>query len=258
MVVALYFALWFTSIVSTSPTHLWKFYSILPALLICVFFFYIAKTASLLKAIYVVDTDAMLEVLEETDAAKLLCDELRSKVISRISESGEDPYQQLEFLYNEIDVNGSNSLSRSEFGEFMQLMDIAFSKKKWEQVYKEIDRNYDNEISLTEFYLFLYPDHDKAMSLEMKRLKVISKRVMSRANYFLSHLSPFKDAIIDRANSLRTPGLKSRLSNVKHATRLISASSKSISKIGIEPENSKEAEDNDPQQATTGFGPLEM
>jgi hypothetical protein len=193
VLIAFYVALWLVVVVSESPTHLWKFISVLPAMLICCFFFYIVKTAALLKAIYEVDTDTMLEVIEETEAAQQLSAELRMKVVARMASSEQDTYIQLEQLYKKIDVNGNNALSRAEFGDFLKLLDITFSAKKWERIYKEIDRNYDNEISFQEFFLFLFPDHDLAQSLEMRRLKVISRRVMTRANYFLSHLSPFRD-----------------------------------------------------------------
>jgi hypothetical protein len=37
-------------------------------------------SAALLKAVYVVDTDALLEVIEETEATQQLSEELRNKV----------------------------------------------------------------------------------------------------------------------------------------------------------------------------------
>jgi hypothetical protein len=199
MVIAFYAALWLTVMASSVNSSVWKFLSILPAILICCFFFYIVKTAALLKAIYEVDTDAMLEVIEETEAAKQLSTELRDAVLARLETTGEDPFNELQRLYNEIDVNRSDSLSRREFGQFMELMGISFSVKKWERIYKEIDRNYDNEISLNEFLLFLYPDHDIAVSMENKRLKAISQRVMDRANNLMSHLTPLTEMVTTAA-----------------------------------------------------------
>jgi len=111
-----------------------------------------------------------------------------------------DPFEEIQRLYNEIDVNRSDSLSRGEFGRFMELMGISFSMKKWEKIFKEIDRNYDNEISLNEFLLFLYPDHDLALSQESKRLKVISQRVMERANNLFAPLGEIVGTLV-RINS---------------------------------------------------------
>jgi hypothetical protein len=214
MVIAFYVALWLTVMVSAAPTQLWKFLSILPTLLICTFFFQIVKTAALLKAVYEVDSDALLEVIEETEAAKQLSDELREKVISHLNCEGEDAYTELARLYRVIDANGNDALSRSEFGEFMSLMEISFSAKKWERIFKEIDRNYDNDISLQEFFLFLFPDHDLALKLEMRRLKVISQRVMSRANKVLSHLSPFREVKLVSSPSKLTSDLSMSLQAV--------------------------------------------
>ena len=44
--------------------------------------------AALLKAVYVVDTDALLEVIEETEAAKQLSLELRDRVLERLELAG--------------------------------------------------------------------------------------------------------------------------------------------------------------------------
>ena len=234
MVISFYLALWLTVMLSAAPSDAWKFLSILPILIVCVFFFYIVKTAALLKAVYVVDTDAMLEVIEETEAAKQLSDELRAKVVAVLNEEGDDAYIELERFYKEIDTNGNDSLSRSEFGEFMELMGITFSRKKWERIYKEIDRNYDNQISLHEFYLFLYPDHDRALTMEMKRLKAISQRVMSKASKFLSQLTPFREYLGERSLSMRglmLGGSPTTKQHVAPAVKHLQSSVKAVSKF---------------------------
>lgn len=88
----------------------------------------------------------------------------------------------------------------------MELMGISFSMKKWEKIFKEIDRNYDNEISLNEFLLFLYPDHDLALSQESKRLEGISKRVMDRANNIFAPLGEIVGTLVRiNSNNLTVP-----------------------------------------------------
>ena len=191
MVLAFYAALWLTVMASSIRSSVWKFLSVLPAIVILGFFFYIVKTAALLRAVCEVDTDSMLEVIEETEAARQLSSEIRDRVLQRLDSAAQDPLEEIQRLYNQIDTNRSDSLSRREFGLFMELMGISFSAKKWERIYKEIDRNYDNEISFQEFFLYLFTDHDLALSLELRRLKAISRRVATRANYFLLNLSPF-------------------------------------------------------------------
>jgi hypothetical protein len=195
MVIAFYAALWLTVMASSANSSVWKFLSVLPAILICCFFFYIVKTAALLKAIYEVDTDTMLEVIEETEAAQQLSEEVRERVLERLDATQEDPFDEIQRLYSEIDIDGTDALSRREFGLFMETMGVSFSNRKWEKIYKEIDRNYDNEISLNEFLLFLYPDHDKALSDENKRLKAISQRVMDRASTLFAQFAPITEII---------------------------------------------------------------
>jgi hypothetical protein len=195
MVIAFYAALWLTVMASSANSSVWKFLSVLPAILICCFFFYIVKTAALLKAIYEVDTDTMLEVIEETEAAQQLSEEVRERVLERLDATGEDPFDEIQRLYTEIDIDGTDALSRREFGLFMETMGVSFSNRKWEKIYREIDRNYDNEISLNEFLLFLYPDHDKALSDENKRLKAISQRVMDRASTLFAQFAPITEII---------------------------------------------------------------
>ena len=62
-------------------------------LFVVFFFFYpFILTVALLKAVYVVDTDALLEVIEETEAAKQLSLELRDRVLERLELSGTQLY----------------------------------------------------------------------------------------------------------------------------------------------------------------------
>jgi hypothetical protein len=43
-------------------------------------------------------------------------------------------------------------------------MKITFSKKKWAAIFAEIDKNYDDEIAFEELFVFLFPNHDKALA----------------------------------------------------------------------------------------------
>eukprot|EP01034_Spumella_vulgaris_P035430 gene35430-43685_t len=156
IIIALYMALWLTNFISVSSPSYWKVLSLLPGVLSMVGYVYVVRTAALLKAIYRVDFDVVLEVIEQTEGVAVLSAQLRDKVIARLNISG-DPHAELQKLYKEIDGNGDDALSRKEFELFMNNMGINFSRRKWAQIYKEVDRNYDNCISFQEFYLFLYP-----------------------------------------------------------------------------------------------------
>ncbi len=201
VIIALYLALWLTNFIATAHSPLWRALSILPGLLSTVNYIYIVKTAALLQALYKVDFDVVLEVIEQTEGVKVLSSQLREKVIIRLTVNG-DPHAELQTLFKEIDKDNNNALSRQEFELFMNRMGINFSRKKWQQIYREIDRNYDNCISFQEFYLFLYPEHDVAMALEMKRLKIISKRAFHNAKLLPAKL--FNLHSLKHSNSVTT------------------------------------------------------
>lgn len=141
---------------------------------------YTVKCAAMLKAVYHVDKDAVLEVLEQTEGSRLLGETIREKLLSKLDLMG-DPYTELRDLFQSIDHDHSNRLSRAEFEILMEKLDINFSKRKWKQIYHEIDRNYDDEVTFEEFFFFLFPNHDVSVALERKRMKIIKKRVAAKA-----------------------------------------------------------------------------
>lgn len=49
-------------------------------------------------------------------------------------------------------------------------MKITFSRKKWSAIFSEIDKNYDNEIAFEELFIFLFPNHDRALAVVRIRL----------------------------------------------------------------------------------------
>lgn len=124
----------------------------------------------------------MLEVIEQTEGSRLLGETIREKLLHRLSRVEGDAYSILRNLFDEIDKNRSNKLSRVEFEILMDRLEVNFSRKKWKQIYHEIDRNYDDEISFDEFFIFLFPSHDFAQANEIKRLKIVRSRVIQRQN----------------------------------------------------------------------------
>lgn len=129
---------------------------------------------------YHVDKDAMLEVIEQTEGSRLLGETIREKLLQRLASVSGDAYSTLRNLFDEIDKNRSNKLSRVEFEILMDRLEVNFSRKKWKQIYHEIDRNYDDEISFDEFFIFLFPNHDYATANEIKRLKIVRSRIVQR------------------------------------------------------------------------------
>lgn len=49
-------------------------------------------------------------------------------------------------------------------------MKITFSRKKWSPIFSEIDKNYDDEIAFEELFIFLFPNHDRALAVVRIRL----------------------------------------------------------------------------------------
>lgn len=51
------------------------------------------------------------------------------------------------------------SYSRQEFANYLNSLDVFFSRKKWNQVFRDICIYRNNKISFDEFSLFLFPNH---------------------------------------------------------------------------------------------------
>lgn len=114
---------------------------------------------------------------EQTEGSRKLAEEIREKLLTNL-EFAEDPFKELQKLFNEIDRNGSNCLSREELALLMEKLEVNFSQKKWQQIYHEIDRNYDDAISFHEFMLFLFnaqiPESVSGEIVFLKSLELIA------------------------------------------------------------------------------------
>ena len=99
----------------------------------------------------------MEEIIEQEEASKNVGISLRNKVLDKLRNI-ENPRAELKLIFDEIDENGSGSLSRAEFQVFLHDLNITFSRRRWMQIFKQIDRNFDDNISLAELYLFIFPD----------------------------------------------------------------------------------------------------
>ena len=108
MVVALYLALWLVNFSSTHTPGLLKLLTFLPALLSALNYVLIVRSAALLKAVYEVDRQAVLEVIEQAEGARVLGDTIRAKLLQRLDV--DQPYEQLKELFIEIDYNKSGTL----------------------------------------------------------------------------------------------------------------------------------------------------
>lgn len=159
MFFALYWALFLSNFIAASRGAEWAVLCATPVFLASIVYVNIVADASLLMAVHSIDTDAVLEVLEQTEGSKMLGEQMREKLLSKLQGIGE-PQAELFSLFHEIDECGNGNLSREEFAVFMNAIDIHFSRRKWKQIFREIDLNYDDKISFEELFLFLFPDHD--------------------------------------------------------------------------------------------------
>jgi hypothetical protein len=110
MIVALYYALFFTNFVASAGSPMWKVLTLLPAVLSTILLVYIVKCAVLVSALHAVDCDAILEVLEQTEGSKQLADTIRAKIITKLQTMGEEPQAQMFDLFVEMNMDGTGLL----------------------------------------------------------------------------------------------------------------------------------------------------
>jgi Ca2+-binding EF-hand superfamily protein len=185
MLISLYLGVWITHFVSHA--HLiglsegaGEFVTVLPGLIASFLYGSITKSAVLLKCITKLDTDVLEEVLESAEESKDLGLQVKDKMMKKLSDMG-DPETALRLLFEEIDVDGSEVLSREEFHDFCVMLKLSFSKKKWRHIFREIDRNQNDEISYEELFLFLFPNNNAAIRQETRRANARKKEVLAKA-----------------------------------------------------------------------------
>ena len=198
MFIAFYLALWICNFLTVSYVIAqgdesvrirWVIYSLLPGVVSSMLYMYCVKVAALLQSVTEIDTDAMLEIIEQTEGTRYLGTMMRSRMLDKLRDMG-NPEQELKVLFMEIDDNNSNLLSRREFQIFLEALGITFSRKKWSQIFVEIDLNNDDEISFRELFLFLFPDNDAARLEEARRLARIGMRVRDHAEKITGNIDP--------------------------------------------------------------------
>ena len=153
------------------------------------------------------------EVLEQSESSRDLGLQVKQKMIRRLSSLGQ-PEMHLRLLFNEIDVDGSQVLSRDEFLSFCAVMNITFSKKKWRHIFREIDRDANDEVSYEELFLFLFPDNNAALShekrrathrLRMVRAKQSIYRKQSAQGGWVNNRKPSAASVLTGKGTLKPP-----------------------------------------------------
>mmetsp|Transcript_8952 Transcript_8952/g.12245 ORF Transcript_8952/g.12245 Transcript_8952/m.12245 type:complete len:898 (+) Transcript_8952:81-2774(+) len=168
-------------LVEMLPTHSlnWQTKFMAIVLIMIAFFIYLiaAKSTIILKAMDALDTQSLLEVIEQTEGARNLEKEIRDAVLEFMNtvpvSDDVTVKQKLMRIFNTIDSDNSGYLCRNELGSFLDSLNIHFSKRKWKQVFRHMDRNQEcaNRITFDEFYLFIFPQDPEAIRAEQDRLK---------------------------------------------------------------------------------------
>jgi hypothetical protein len=115
MLISLYYACWMMDFLPSSHLSVtWKIISFLPIVLSFINFLYITKCAVLLKGVYTIDKDSMVEAIEQAEEARELEDMIRHKLLGRLPESSmsakADIHEELYKLFQEIDVDDDKFL----------------------------------------------------------------------------------------------------------------------------------------------------
>lgn len=129
MIISLYLSLWFVHYCNAKITPGWKALTIIPGILSATNYFYIIKSASLLKvrlktsfekllnylyqAIDRIDEDAALEVIEQTEGSKSLAETIRRKLLSHLNLSGnssKEEWYKLREMFDDIDIDKGGKL----------------------------------------------------------------------------------------------------------------------------------------------------
>lgn len=184
MLISLNLAFWLIYFIGSGSSHGWKFLSIAPPILSFIVYVDVVKTAALLKAVSSLDTDAMVEVIELSEEAQRLEEEVRREIVETLFKKAElaglSLEDKLKKVYEQIDADGNGHMTRLEFTEFLHTLEIYPSRKALRQIFRKMDRNVDNDISLAEFTLFIMPDNNKANIEEAQRLEEVRIRVTAK------------------------------------------------------------------------------
>ena len=181
MPISFYFSLWICNFlpwaIYSDNGGLYIVLSIVPYLLSALLLSYAILVACLMRCVCALDSNIISEVIEQSENAKMISENLRNTIISRLDV--DRPEDTLLELFNAIDDDDSKSLSRKEFRRFLRAMKITFSKKKWRLIFNLIDKNYDDEIAFDEFFVFLYPNSNSALEKEEIRLMKLHKNLQN-------------------------------------------------------------------------------
>lgn len=176
MCISFYLALWFVNFMheadKTVHPNLYRLLSFLPVLSSVWVYKYIIRSGGIIMGIIQLDADVVEKILEEEEDVQHLGVAVRDKIVRRLQsiDSTHSPEQSVFNVFQAMDIDNSNKLSRLEFKEALQAMRIKFSKNRWREIFRIIDSDYDGNITLKELFIFLFPNSNYTKEYREKEI----------------------------------------------------------------------------------------
>lgn len=126
MIISIYQAVWFTNFVAINGNVMFKVLSVVPSVLCAMLYVYIVKSAALLQAIYRVDYECVLEVMEAMESSRALGRLIREKLLAfcqiNIDELNKETKDTIFKLFLEIDDDGNGNLRFGTFSYYIVIL----------------------------------------------------------------------------------------------------------------------------------------
>ena len=102
------------------------FSALFPCVISIWIFLYVVKSAALTKAIIHLDLESVEKILEDSESVHHLGELVRQKILRRLRiASATRPEDHVINFFKQLDIDNSNSLSRLEFKEALQIMRVS-------------------------------------------------------------------------------------------------------------------------------------
>lgn len=119
------------------------------------------KICSQLHAIVYLDLEVVGQVLEEMEDMEELKVQLRDRVLAQIATLAPDQRHQrhlIHALFWDIDTDKSNSVDIFEFRQFLKLLRLTYSDKRFYRLFRAIDVDGDGSLGLSEVDYLIFPE----------------------------------------------------------------------------------------------------
>eukprot|EP01041_Mallomonas_annulata_P003493 gene3493-6953_t len=142
----------------------------------------VVKTSAKLVAITKFDLEVFSKVLETAEETTLLVKELRHKIITQTAQlvGGRSQKELIDELFREIDIDGSGSISKIEFRRFLRVLDLNFSKNKFNHLFQAIDQDKDGLISILEYKNMVFGETEFTQEEAIRQLQEAGRKEVDK------------------------------------------------------------------------------